>query len=75
MRPESKLKAITGNEINVSQKRNFTLGKIVNIVGKGENAVYQHFLLFLHCFQKAFSGCLTLSQTSPGFYVSAVEAL
>ena len=23
-----------------------------NIVGKGENAGYQHFLLFPHCFQK-----------------------
>ena len=26
-----------------------------NIVGKGENAGYQHFLLFPQCFQKAFS--------------------
>ena len=26
-----------------------------NIVGKGENAGYQHCLLFLRCFQKAFS--------------------
>ena len=24
-----------------------------NIVGKGENACYKHFLLFLKCFQKA----------------------
>ena len=23
------------------------------MVGKGENAGYHHFLLFLHCFQKA----------------------
>ena len=26
---------------------------VENIVGKGENAGYQHFLLFPHCFQKA----------------------
>ena len=28
--------------------------KVENIVGKGENAGYQHFLLFPQCFQKAF---------------------
>ena len=27
--------------------------RIENIVGKGENADYQHFLLFPQCFQKA----------------------
>ena len=31
----------------------FAVDIIENIVGKGENAVYQHFLLFPHCFQKA----------------------
>ena len=32
---------------------------VENIVGKGENAGYQHFLLFPQCFQKAsFSGSL-----------------
>ena len=25
--------------------------KVENIGGKGEGAVYQHYLLFLHCFQ------------------------
>ena len=29
-------------------------GGIENIVGKGENAGYQHFLLFPQCFQKVF---------------------
>ena len=28
---------------------------VENIVGKGENAGYQHFLLFPQCFQKSFS--------------------
>ena len=27
--------------------------RVENIVGKGENAGYQHFLLFSQCFQKA----------------------
>ena len=48
--------------------------RVENIMGKGENAGYQHFLFFQQCFQKAsFSGSLTLSQTSPGFYVSAIQ--
>ena len=31
----------------------FVLDRVENIVGKGENAGYQHFLLFPQCFQKA----------------------
>ena len=31
---------------------NFVLGRVENVVGKGENAGYQHFLLFPQCFQK-----------------------
>ena len=30
----------------------FVFGRVENIVGKGENAGYQHFLLFPQCFQK-----------------------
>ena len=30
----------------------FDSGPVENIVGKGENAGYQHFLLFPQCFQK-----------------------
>ena len=29
------------------------MGRVENVVGKGENADFQHFLLFLQCFQKA----------------------
>ena len=48
--------------------------RVENILGNGENAGNQHFLLFPQCFQKASSsGSLTLSQASPGFYVSAVQ--
>ena len=33
--------------------------KIVYVLGKGENAGYKHFLLFLQCFQKvSFLGLL-----------------
>ena len=39
--------------MNVSEKLNFVLGVVENIVGKGENAGSQHFLLFPQCFQKA----------------------
>ena len=49
----SKLKGFADDKINVTEKLKFVLGKIENIVGKGENAGYQHFLLFPRCFQKA----------------------
>ena len=32
--------------MNVTEKLNVVLGRVENIVGKGENAGYQHFLLF-----------------------------
>ena len=49
----SKLKAFADNKISVSLKRKFVLERVEIAVGKGENAGYQHFLLFPHCFQKA----------------------
>ena len=53
----SKLKAIADDKINATQNRKFILEGIENIVGKGENAGYQHFLLFEQCFQKlSFTG-------------------
>ena len=33
----------------------FVTKRVENIVGKGENAAYQHFLLFLQCLQKLSS--------------------
>ena len=50
----SKFKAFADDKIILTQKLKFVLGKVKNIVGKGENAGYQHFLLFPQCFQKAF---------------------
>ena len=37
----------------MSEKLEFVVGRVKNIMGKGENAGHQHFLLFPQCFQKA----------------------
>ena len=49
----SKLKALADDKINVNEVLKICLGRIENIVGKGENAGYQHFLLSPQCFQKS----------------------
>ena len=55
----SELKELADDKMHVTEKFKFILRRIENIVGKGENAGYQHFLLFLQCFQKAsFQGSL-----------------
>ena len=54
----SKLKAFADEAINVTEKLKFVLGRDENIMGKGGNAGYQHFLLFPQCFQEALSSGL-----------------
>ena len=49
-----KLKHFACDKINVTNKLKFDLKWVEIIVGKGENAGYQHFLLFQQRFQKAF---------------------
>ena len=49
----SKFNAFADNKINVNIKLKLGFGRVENIVGKGENAGYQHFLLFPQCFQLA----------------------
>ena len=49
----SKLKAFADVKIYVTEELKFVLGRIDKIVGKGENAGYQHFLLFPQCRQNA----------------------
>ena len=49
----SKLKEFVDNKINLTEKFKFVLGRVENIVRKGENGGYQRFLLFRQCFQKA----------------------
>ena len=47
-----KLKAFADDKTNAIRTLKFTLWRVENTVGKGENAGYQHFLLFPLCFQK-----------------------
>ena len=59
MLASSKLKAFAGNKRNAAEMIISVLDTVENIVGKEENAGYQHFLLFPQSFQKAsFSGLL-----------------
>ena len=48
----TKFKAFPDNKMILTEKLKFMLERVENIVGKGENAGYQHFLLFPQCFQK-----------------------
>ena len=48
----SKLKAFS-DDLNLAEKLRFVFGRVKNIVGKGENAGYQLFVLFPQCFPKA----------------------
>ena len=50
----TKLKAFADNKINVAEMMIFLSDRVENIVGKGENAGFQHFLLFPQYFQKGF---------------------
>ena len=51
-----KLQTFAGNK-NVTKKLTFVVEGVENILEEGENACYQHFLLFPHHFQNAsFSG-------------------
>ena len=42
------------DKTDVMQTLKFALGRVENIVGKAQNATYQHFLLFPQCFQNVF---------------------
>ena len=50
---KSEIKAFADDIINLIEKIKTIFGRVKNIVGKGENADYQHFLLFPRCFCKA----------------------
>ena len=56
---KSNLKDSADDKINATFVKSFVLERVENIVGKGGNASYTHFLLFPQCFQKAsLSGSL-----------------
>ena len=54
-----KLKAFADDKLNVTQDIKVFFHRMENIVGKEENAGYQHFLLFPQCFQKPFSSSVS----------------
>ena len=47
-----KLKTFADDNSNVAKMAKFVCDRAENIVGKGEDAGYHHFLLFPQCFQK-----------------------
>ena len=47
----TKLKAFADDRVNVAEMMISVFDRVENIVGKGENAGYQHFLLFPQYFQ------------------------
>ena len=51
----SQLKALADDKIYVTQKFKIGMGRVENIMEKGENAGFQHFLPFLYNFPKAIS--------------------
>ena len=57
----AKLKSLADDKLNVAEVMFSVNNWVENIVGKGENAGYQHFLLFPQCFQKASSNGLLKS--------------
>ena len=51
----TKLKAFADNKLNIAKMKIFLFDRVENAVAKGENAGYQHFLLFPQCFPKPSS--------------------
>ena len=61
------MKALADHTISVTVKLRIVIDRVENIVGNGENAGYQHFLLFPQCFQKApTTGSLKVRIVSSG---------
>ena len=50
-----KLKAFADNKSNFAQMTISLFDRVENTVGKGENAGFQHFLLFQQCFPRPSS--------------------
>ena len=51
----AKLKVFADIKLNIAKMKIYLYDRVENTVGKGENAVYQHFLLFPQCFPKPSS--------------------
>ena len=50
-----KFKAFAADKLNIAKMTIPLFDRVENTVGKGENAGYQHFLLFPQCFPKPSS--------------------
>ena len=48
----SKFKSLADDKIDMTQNLKFVLERVENILGKGENADYQHFLIVQECYEK-----------------------
>ena len=57
----SKFEASADDKFSVTEIMGFVFERVENIVGKGENAGYQHFLVFPTMFSKGFLPCLVNS--------------
>ena len=69
----SRLKGFADNISNMAQMIVLKFERVENIVGKGENAGYWHFLLFPQCFQKLLpQGYQKSGLTGKGFKVRIV---
>ena len=51
----TKLKAFADDKLNIAEMMISIFDRVENTEGKGENAGYQHFLLFSQCFPKPSS--------------------
>ena len=61
------LEAFADDKLNKYQKLYFVSRRVENIVGKGENPGYEHFILFPQSFQKAsLQGLLNLGLLGKG---------
>ena len=47
---QDQIQSIADDKLNVARMTISLFDRVENTVGKGENAGYQHFLLFLQCF-------------------------
>ena len=52
----TKFKAFANDNFNIAKMMISLYDRVENTEGKGENAGYQHFLLFRQCFQSLLKG-------------------
>ena len=68
------MKAFADNKCVSNEEIYMIFDAVKNTVGKGENAGYQHFLLFLLCFQMLYVRVVTSSLTQFQFILWCMES-